>query len=174
MADLISKIKGVDNVTYDLQDKVSIFGGTNYVLNSNISISGTSLDKQFDIDWQSLKGKIIIVSCYIKLTNAVGGSSARVGFEPSFIHSGGTQYCGIWHNTANGVTDNFSGRVSAVYTVNSNITGMGQRGIYIQRYSSGTVTISHPKIEIGNKLTEWTPAPQDLVTYSLETLEFFQ
>ena len=50
MADLISKIKGVDNVTYDLQDKVSIFGGTNYVLNSNISISGTSLDKQFDID----------------------------------------------------------------------------------------------------------------------------
>jgi hypothetical protein len=29
LANLISKIKGVDNVTYDLQDKVSIFGGTN-------------------------------------------------------------------------------------------------------------------------------------------------
>ena len=29
MANLISKIKGVDNITYDLQDKVSIFGGTN-------------------------------------------------------------------------------------------------------------------------------------------------
>lgn len=29
MAILISKIRGMDNVTYDLQDKVSIFGGTN-------------------------------------------------------------------------------------------------------------------------------------------------
>ena len=174
MADLISKIKGVDNVTYDLQDKISTFGGTNYVLNSNVSISGLNLNEQFDIDWQSLKGKIIVVSCYIKLTNAVGGNSARVGFEPSFSYSGGNQYCGIWHNTANGATDNFSGRISAVYTVNPNITGIGQRGIYIQRYSSGTIIISHPKIEIGTKPTEWTPAPQDLVTYSSETLEFFQ
>ena len=29
MADLISKIKGLDNVTYDLQDKVSTFGNEN-------------------------------------------------------------------------------------------------------------------------------------------------
>lgn len=39
MADLVSQIKGLDNVTYDLQDKVSTFGNenllgatTNYVL----------------------------------------------------------------------------------------------------------------------------------------------
>jgi hypothetical protein len=29
MTNLISKIKGVDNVTYDLQDKVSTFGNEN-------------------------------------------------------------------------------------------------------------------------------------------------
>lgn len=29
MANLIKQIKGVDNVTYDLQDKVSTFGNTN-------------------------------------------------------------------------------------------------------------------------------------------------
>ena len=29
MADLISQIKGLDNVTYDLQDKVSTFGNEN-------------------------------------------------------------------------------------------------------------------------------------------------
>lgn len=34
MADLISKIKGLDNVTYDLQDKVSTFGNTNLISNS--------------------------------------------------------------------------------------------------------------------------------------------
>ena len=35
MADLISQIKTPDNTTYDLQDKVSTFGGTNYILSSN-------------------------------------------------------------------------------------------------------------------------------------------
>lgn len=34
MADLISQIKGLDNVTYDLQDKVSTFGNTNLISNS--------------------------------------------------------------------------------------------------------------------------------------------
>jgi hypothetical protein len=36
------------------------------------------------------------------------------------------------------------------------------------------VRIRNVKVEIGTKPTEWTPAPQDLVTYSSETLEFFQ
>lgn len=34
MADLISKIKGLDNVTYDLKDEVSIFGETNLLENT--------------------------------------------------------------------------------------------------------------------------------------------
>jgi hypothetical protein len=29
MADLVSQIKGLDNVTYDLQDKVSTYGNEN-------------------------------------------------------------------------------------------------------------------------------------------------
>jgi hypothetical protein len=33
MVDLISKIKGLDNITYDLQDEVSTFGGTNLLIN---------------------------------------------------------------------------------------------------------------------------------------------
>lgn len=34
MADLISQIKGLDNVTYDLKDEVSTFGNTNLISNS--------------------------------------------------------------------------------------------------------------------------------------------
>ena len=41
MADLISQIKGLDNITYDLQDKISTFGGTNLLTNSKGEFSGT-------------------------------------------------------------------------------------------------------------------------------------
>ena len=54
MADLISKIKGVDNVTYDLQDKVSTFGGTNLLQSSLLTLysgaSGTLTKTNYPID----------------------------------------------------------------------------------------------------------------------------
>jgi hypothetical protein len=40
--------------------------------------------------------------------------------------------------------------------------------------TSGYIIIGPVKLEIGNKPTDWTPAPKDLVTYSDETIKFFQ
>ena len=48
MADLISKIKGLDNVTYDLQDKVSTFGNENLLgATNNYVLPATTMSAAF-------------------------------------------------------------------------------------------------------------------------------
>ena len=52
------------------------------------------------------------------------------------------------------------------------------RGFFLQSIStaaatSGSIILGPPKIEIGNKPTDWTPCPEDLIIYNDETLTFF-
>ena len=183
MADLISKIKGVDNVTYDLQDKVSIFGGTNYALNSG-DLTKWAKESGITVAWDSTKNMY-------KITDSAH-SSSRWGIYQNITVKPNTTYTCSMEGLINdrpaylAVGDGTSWpanrctytttkqKLSYTWTTGTDIT---EARIYITFSPDATnqyFWALQPKLEKGTKPTEWTPAPQDLVTYSSETLEFFQ
>ena len=59
---------------------------------------------------------------------------------------------------------NFKGIISTtVWTKDIEILKSEQNAVYIQ-CGGDYVKVGRPKIEIGNKVTDWTPAPEDQVT----------
>ena len=192
MADLISKIKGVDNVTYDLQDKVSIFGGTNlligsklYTKNNPFSYTSTAKDGYTYINTMLtseplISGQNYIIQCKTNGTWAASHGSQATSNVTLWLVTGATISENTFHYnfTTSGGAGTYLGNGQWKWTCPS-----GSNGLYghirINNYNTdGTTSVTHTywdfKIEKGNKPTEWTPAPQDLVTYSSETLEFFQ
>ena len=134
-------------------------GGRNLVLNSDVYLSNNG-DIQFNFsDVNEWRNKYITVSLDIDLVNVIG---SRVGFEPSiFYEDGTTQYLSIWEDIKSLKTK--KGRISCTHKIaDKPIKGLSQRGIYIQEVTSGKVKIGRPKLEFGTKVTDWTPAPEDL------------
>ena len=116
----------------------------------------------------------IMVSVYIKLENVVFAGSGstknknRAGYEISLNggnSAGGTLYCGAWYRITPNTETNFEGRVTGgPYTISNMPTSFGEGNMCIQGLKSGTVTVSRPKVEFGNKPTDWSPAPEDMLS----------
>ena len=116
----------------------------------------------------------MMVSVYIKLENVVFAGSGstknknRAGYEISLNggnSAGGTLYCGAWYRITPNTVTNFEGRVTGgPYTISNMPTSFGEGNMCIQGLKSGTVTVSRPKVEFGNKPTDWSPAPEDMLS----------
>lgn len=152
-------------------------GGRNYILNSKRSLSGSS--NVNDTGWvdtsipiSTLSNMVFTVSVQVDYDNVISLSgSKRLGIELIAIEvkSDGTnvtRFFGVWRNPT--VGESFHGRISATFdmrgvTLKSIYTPnhWGQ-GLYIQGITATNVSVSNPKIEIGNIATDWTPAPEDV------------
>lgn len=130
----------------------------NLLSGSNITQTGAGTATGLSCDFRRIPvGSKFTLSIDIHCKNAV---FSRVGFEPS----PGGNYLECWLYSSDAGASNFNGRLHKVYTMTSSmsVNDMGQSGIYIQDLTSGTITIGHPKIEIGeNSDPQWSPAPQD-------------
>ncbi|MEK4501030.1 phage tail spike protein [Bacillus sp. FSL R12-0069] len=142
-------------------------GGRNYVLDSDkfISPPNTMQGFKFVNDLKDLQGKQVTLSVYVEIKNAKIGvhPSNRVGFEPSIRYADNSiQHLGAWLRITDGM--NFKGIISTtVWTKDIEILKSEQNALYIQ-CGGDYVKVGRPKIEIGNKVTDWTPAPEDQVT----------
>ncbi|RWQ69867.1 phage tail spike protein, partial [Bacillus cereus] len=142
-------------------------GVRNYVLDSDkfISTPDTNQSFRFVNDLKDLQGKQITVSVYVEIKNAKTGvnTSNRVGFEPSIRYSDNSiQHLGAWLRITDGM--NFKGIISTtIWIKDIGILKTEQNAVYIQ-CGGDYVKVGRPKIEIGNKVTDWTPAPEDQVT----------
>lgn len=144
-------------------DGISV-GGRNYLRNSDKSTSGRiqDLGTMPNEVLNSLAGKTITVSADVEWSNFVSASGVqnRLGFEISAHRSDGKdQWFGTWAwpTTSNGkkrISTTFDVPAGLTYTVSNN----GQNG-YVS--IKGTGTVSHAKVEVGNKPTDWSPAPED-------------
>lgn len=195
MADLISKIKGTDNTTYDLQDKVSTFGGTNLVWNSNF-LSGSTAKWN---NWGSPTTRNIvsvnnkywehIVTTTAQFQGYSQNSGNRSGYGEikagdiiigSFMaygKNGGEVAClGIhWLNSSGSIvsqswwtatlTTTPTRYVFSTATVPTNGVGFNIM-IGDNTSTAQEMWITEIKLEKSNKSTQWTPAPADLVTYT--------
>ncbi|MGX5480503.1 phage tail spike protein [Bacillus thuringiensis] len=142
-------------------------GVRNYVLDSDkfISPPNTVQNFKFVNDLKDLQGKQVTLSVYVEIKNAKTGvnPSNRIGFEPSIRYSDNSiQHLGAWLRITDGM--NFKGIISTtVWTKDIEILNSEQNAVYIQ-CGGDYVKVGRPKIEIGNKVTDWTPAPEDQVT----------
>lgn len=110
-------------------------------------------------------GKEITISCEIEMVDFV--YSKRVGVE--FSHN--NTYIGAWfYDGADGVTkNNIRKRIFAKTILPSSAstwTSFNECNCYIQNSISGKCTVRNPKLELGNKPTDWSPAPEDLIAES--------
>lgn len=153
----------------------------------NIEVGGRNLLKGSDVTKTSLtnsllsgtstqtipSGTIITLSVQIDADNVVWSSSGnkRIGVASSIVKdSGGNQYIEAWAamtgRTGTGIDKTFDtsfhGRVKSTYTLQDELPLDKAFYLYIQSVTSGTVSVSRPKLEIGNKATDWTPAPEDI------------
>ena len=139
-------------------------GGRNYLRDSDKSIFGWAQDlgTMPNEVLDQLAGKTITVSCDVEWSNYEHDSALqnRLGFELTVSGSDGKGYwLGVWKNptTASGkqrVYTTYTFPEGVTYTVQNN----KQNG-YVSINGQGKV--SHVKVEIGNKATDWTPAPED-------------
>ncbi|MED4445610.1 phage tail spike protein [Bacillus cereus] len=142
-------------------------GGRNYVLESDKFISPPSTMQSFKFvnDLKDLQGKQVTLSVYVEIKNAKMGvnPSNRIGFEPSIRYSDNLiQHLGAWLRITDGM--NFKGIISTTVSIKDiEVLKTEQNAVYIQ-CGGDYVKVGRPKIEIGNKVTDWTPAPEDQVT----------
>ncbi|MED2436124.1 phage tail spike protein, partial [Bacillus thuringiensis] len=142
-------------------------GVRNYVLDSDkfISPPNTIQNFKFVNDLKDLQGKQVTLSVSVEIKNAKTGVSPnnRIGFEPSIRYSDNSiQHLGAWLRITDGM--NFKGIISTtVWIKDIEVLKTEQNAVYIQ-CGGDYVKVGRPKIEIGNKVTDWTPAPEDQVT----------
>lgn len=142
-------------------------GGRNYLRDSDKSITGWGQDLGTIPNevLNELAGKTITVSCDVEWSGYAHDNSRqnRLGFEASVTGSDGHGYwLGAWKTptTASGkerISTQYTLPAGVTFTVNNN----GQNG-YVSINGSGKV--SHVKIEVGTKATDWTPASEDMAT----------
>lgn len=198
MADLISQIKTSDNTTYDLQDKVSTFGGTNFILSSNKIIGGgnaSGITSSYESD-----GSLKVVSTsgnenyksisFAQNSNDNVGANLAIGdiytISVMVKVESGTTLPTLFINQGNGYKQ-LKGTIvqnqwiqawySSTWANPNPGTSYGNIALHLGFSSAiGTYYFKNFKLEKGSKPTQWTPAPQDLAIYtsSDETIEFFQ
>ncbi|ELC8455768.1 phage tail protein [Clostridium perfringens] len=138
-------------------------GGRNLLLKTDVELEGTS-QKDVQVgrlsNTQSIVGKTVVVSLNLDCEGLNGGN--RVGYEMALaFEDGSTQYIGCWYYVGSS-PKTFNGRISSVCNVKQGkIINIHYSGLYIQ-CTGKRIKISRPKIEFGNKPTDWTPAPEDM------------
>lgn len=168
--ELTNKITGLQtrltNTAEGLNAKIGAIqiGGRNYLRNSDKSITGPIQDLGIIPNevLNELAGKTITISCDVEWSGYSHDNSKqnRLGFEASVTGSDGHSYwLGAWKSPT---IPNGKERISTQYTLPAGVTftvnNNGQNG-YVSINGSGKV--SHVKIEIGDRMTDWSPAPED-------------
>ena len=154
-------------------------GGRNYILNSKRTLSGSGSSNVQDTEWvytsipvSAFSNKTFTISVQVDYDNitAVTGFG-RIGVEltnNSVLPDGSskTAYVGAWRKPV--VGESFHGRVYATLDMSEvtfkNVYTENQwaNGLYIQGITGTNISVSNPKLEMGNVATDWTPAPEDI------------
>ncbi|HEL2442118.1 TPA: hypothetical protein TZY57_001765 [Streptococcus suis] len=139
-------------------------GGRNYLLNSKTEISGGWVSKVISLSQELLdnlnKIKTVTISCDVEGTNvSTKNSRKRYGLACSVEINGIVNYWEVWQTG-----DTIKKRISQTFTVpeGKSITKFYSPVLWIQ--ADGNVKVSDPKLEFGVLPTDWSPAPEDLVT----------
>lgn len=146
-----------------------VIGGRNLVLGTKKS--ATKDTGNINYGWTSdivdilNQNRRFTVSVDLDCENVTAGSQKRIGIECACTFDDGTKgwFMGVWKTD---ITDvgTFKGRISRVVKVDTGktVVSIDRLNAYPALVNGDKITISHIKVEVGNKATDWTPAPEDV------------
>ena len=152
-----------------------VVGGRNLIIGSDTELSATgsadfvNVAKKFPVsgDLRSFRNKTFMLSMDFNIVGAIASpdtKTRRCGLELSVFYTDSsveTSWLDCDKRFYTTTPMNYTGRYYvAVKTKDADVNQVAA-SIYIQGLASGTVTIGRPKIEFGNKATDWTPAQED-------------
>ena len=141
-------------------------GGRNYILKSNDFITNgykfLGISSLFGNE--IVKNDNITLSVDIMFNNLT--KQGRLGIEFSIIYADNTEvYYNVWKWINNrDIGTSFTERMVNIIQNNhkgKKIKYISSLGLYIQ-CEAESVKVSNPKLELGNKATDWSPAPEDV------------
>lgn len=135
-------------------------GQENLLKNTNVSVTNGS-KTGFMLSQTIPSGTKVTFSLQIDAIDLVLSGSKRIGLEGFQNNGTNNSYKGVWITGTN-AQGTYSKRIFATVTLDRDfLINNNTFGIYVQTVSSGSVTISNPKIEIGDKSTPWCPNETD-------------
>ena len=145
-------------------------GGRNYVLDSNIIIN-SGYNNTMRLSEQIIQAlsinSLVTVSVYVEYTKLIAVGNRRLGCEFVITYTDNSkQYVHAWKPVSEAdLGKSYKGRFSLTHGIHAGktIKSVSFTGIHIQCTAEG-VKLGFPKVEIGNKPTDWSPAPEDLAT----------
>nr|DAV10983.1 MAG TPA: tail protein [Caudoviricetes sp.] len=141
-------------------------GGRNYILGSNVMINA-GYNISFALSNYTMnaisESSLITISVYIEYSKLL--SAGRLGYEAKIIYTDNSvQYIHAWKNvTRDDIGKSYRGRFFVTHSKQSGkiIRLVQSSGLYIQCFGEG-IKVGYPKLEIGNKPTDWSPAHEDI------------
>ena len=136
------------------------WGNENLLRNTSVSVTNGS-KTGFVLNQTIPSGTKVTFSLQVDAINLVLSGNKRIGLEGYQNNGTNNSYKGVWISGVN-AQGTYSKRIFATVTLDRDfLINNNTFGIYIQTVSSGSVTISNPKIEISDKPTPWCPNSAD-------------
>lgn len=144
-------------------------GGRNYVLDSNVIIN-SGYNNTMRLSEQLIQAlsinSLVTVSVYVEYTKLIVLGRRRLGYEIVITYTDNSkQYVHAWKPVSeDDLGKSYKGRFSLTHGIHAGktIQNITSTGLHIQ-CTAENVKLGLPKVEIGNKPTDWSPAPEDFV-----------
>lgn len=148
-------------------------GGRNYISNTDrvltldspdtfrqVSLGNSSISSDF---MDVAEGKEVVLSIEARSTGYTRGTTNPwIGIEFSYVDAEGNVGYGACTMTTLLSDDGNWRRYATKIRVAEGLTSVRSRIAWLIRDIKGYVQTRRPKLEIGNKATDWTPAPEDI------------
>ena len=143
-------------------------GGRNYIVGSNVMIN-SSFNNTMSVSNELIAAlntnNLVTVSVYIEYSKLIALGNRRLGYEFVVTYTDNSkQYIHAWKSVSEAdLGKSYKGRFSLTHMLQASktIQSINSTGLHIQCNAIG-VKLGLPKIEIGNKATDWSPAPEDI------------
>lgn len=155
-----------------LNDKLdnTQIGGRNLLIGSRLIRNKEGTDYYSlpqNVDYAAIRH--LVLSADFDVVNfkrvEIQGATTRIGLEIKLEYTDGTyQYVGLWKtNLSTTQAISVQGRLSYLFNVpaNKTIARISSGFTQIKAATADKMVVGYPKLEIGNKATDWTPAPED-------------
>ena len=143
-------------------------GGRNYIVGSNVVINSAynqtmRMSNELIAILNSVR--LVTVSVYIEYSKLIALGKRRLGYEFVITYTDNSKhYVHAWKPVSEAdLGKSYKGRFSLTHALHNGktIQSIASTGLHVQ-CTAENVKLGQPKVEIGNKPTDWSPAPEDL------------
>nr|DAN64529.1 MAG TPA: Neck appendage protein [Caudoviricetes sp.] len=143
-------------------------GGRNYIVGSNVMINhayNTTMSISNELTAALNVSRLVTVSVYIEYSKLIALGRRRLGYEFVITYTDNSKhYVHAWKPVSEAdLGGSYAGRFSLTHALHNGktIQSITSTGLHIQ-CTAENVKLGLPKVEIGNKPTDWSPAPEDI------------